>query len=179
MLLWPNDVVQHGGVTLGPYFGAVHAFNDRVHDDPGYCDLLQVARECSAVTAACLVVRRADFLAVGGLDEALFPINFNDVDLCLKLRARGYRIIFTPHTALLHFESATRGAERTNFDQERAARELATLRARWGETVANDPFYSPLLNLDAMPFSGLAWPPRSYEARTRLTAPPRDIPPGF
>jgi GT2 family glycosyltransferase len=179
MLLWPNDVVQHGGVALGPHFGAVHAFNDRVRDDPGYCDLLQVARECSAVTAACLLVRRTDYLAVGGLDETLFPINFNDVDLCLKLRTRGYRIIFTPHTTLLHFESATRGAERTNFDRERAARELATLRAKWGETIANDPFYSPLLNLDATPYSGLAWPPRSYEARTRLATPPRDIPPGF
>ena len=110
MLLWPNDVVQHGGVTLGPYFGAVHAFNDRIREDPGYCDLLHVARECSAVTAACLLLRRSDYLAVNGLDEVLFPVNFNDVDLCLKLRARGYRIVFTPHTALLHFESATRGA---------------------------------------------------------------------
>jgi GT2 family glycosyltransferase len=166
-------------VTLGPYFGAVHAFNDRIRDDPGYCDLLHVAHECSAVTAACLLVRRTDYLAVGGLDEALFPINFNDVDLCLKLRARGYRIIFTPHTALLHFESASRGAERSSFDRERAARELATLRARWGETVANDPFYNPQLNLDAIPYAGLGWPPRSYEARTRSSGPPRDVPPGF
>jgi GT2 family glycosyltransferase len=178
-LIWPNDIVQHGGVTLGPYFGAVHAFNDRIREDPGYCDLLHVARECSAVTAACMLLRRSDYLAVNGMDEALFPVNFNDVDLCLKLRARGYRIVVTPHTALLHFESATRGADRSAFDRERAARELAGLRARWGETVANDPFYNPQLNLDGTPYSGLAWPPRSYEARTRFSAAPREIPPGF
>jgi O-antigen biosynthesis protein len=179
LLLWPNDIVQHGGITLGAYFGAAHAFNDRIREDAGYCDLLRVARECSALTAACLLMRRNDYLAVGGLDEVLFPINFNDVDLCLKLRARGYRIVFTPHTALLHFGSATRGSDQTTFDQERAARERAVLHARWGESVANDPFYSPQLNLDATPYSGLAWPPRSYEARTRLSAAPREIPPGF
>src|SRR6185312_17455373 len=79
MLQLPNGVVQHGGVTLGPYFGAAHAFNDRIRDDPGYCDLLRVARECSALTAACLVLRRSDYLSVDGLDETIFPINFNDV----------------------------------------------------------------------------------------------------
>jgi GT2 family glycosyltransferase len=180
MLLWPNDIVQHGGIVLGPYFGAAHAFNDRIREDPGYCDLLHVARECSALTAACLLLRRSDYLAVGGLDEVLFPVNFNDVDLCLKLRARGYRIVFTPHTALLHFGSATRGPDHQNiFDPERAGRERAVLHARWGEAVANDPFYSPQLNLDATPYSGLAWPPRSHAARTRLSAVPIDIPAGF
>ena len=179
LLLWPNDIVQHGGITLGAYFGAAHVFNDRIREDAGYCELLHVARECSALTAACLLLRRNDYLAVNGMDEVLFPVNFNDVDLCLKLRARGYQIVFTPHTALLHIGSATRGADQTTWDQERAGRERAVLHARWGETVANDPFYSPHLNLDATPYSGLAWPPRSYEARTRLAAAPREIPPGF
>lgn len=179
MLLWPNEIVQHGGVVLGPYFGAAHAFNDRIREDPGYCDLLRVARECSALTAACLLLRRSDYLAVNGMDEALFPVNFNDVDLCLKLKTRGYRIVFTPHTALLHLESASRGAERSQFDRDRAARELAVLRARWGETLANDPFYSPMLNFDGLPFSGLAWPPRSCDARASLSTAPRDIPSGF
>ena len=179
MLLWPNGIVQHGGVVLGPYFGAAHAFNDCMRDDPGYCELLHVARECSAVTAACLMLRKDDYVSVNGLDEVLFPVNFNDVDLCLKLRARGYRIVFTPHTALLHFESATRGADRGAFARDRAARELATLRARWGEALANDPLYSPMLNMEAAPYSALAWPPRSFEARSRRSHEPRDIPPGF
>jgi GT2 family glycosyltransferase len=179
MLLWPNDIVQHGGIALGPYFGAAHAFNDRIREDPGYCDLLHVARECSALTAACLLLRRSDYLAVDGLDEVLFPVNFNDVDLCLKLRARGYRIVFTPHTALLHSGSATRGPDKSTFDQERAGRERSVLHARWGDAVSNDAFYSPQLNLDATPYSGLAWPPRSHGARTRLSAAPIEIPPGF
>ena len=179
MLQWPNGIVQHGGVTLGAYFGAAHAFNDRIRDDPGYCDLLRVARECSALTAACLLLRRSDYLAVDGLDETIFPINFNDVDLCLKLRVRGYRIVFTPHTALMHHGSASRGREQTASDQERASRERAVLHARWGDTVANDPFYNPQLNLDATPYSGLAWPPRSYASRTRLPPVPAAIPAGF
>src|SRR5262249_3894028 len=179
LLLWPNDVVQHGGVTLGSYFGAAHAFNDRIRGDPGYCDLLHVARECSALTAACLLLRRKDYLAVGGLDEVLFPVNFNDVDLCLKLRARGYRVVFTPHVALVHRESASRGTDAPGFERERAARELALLRARWGGTVSNDPFYNPKLSLDVTPYAARAWPPRSYEPRARLAVPPREIPPGF
>jgi O-antigen biosynthesis protein len=179
MLLWPNDIVQHGGVTLGPYFGATHAFTDRIRGESGYCDLLQVARECSAITAACLLVRREHYFAVQGLDEVFFPVNFNDVDLCLKLRAQGYRVVFSPHTALLHLGSASRGPDRSGFDRDRAARELAVLRARWGETLANDPFYNPQLNVDAAPYSGLSWPPRSYEPRTRVSAGPRDVPPGY
>ena len=89
LLAWPSGIVQHGGVVLGPHLAATHAFNDRMSDDPGYTDLLRVAHEGSAVTAACLLTRRADYLAVGGMDELRFPINFNDVDYCLKLRAAG------------------------------------------------------------------------------------------
>lgn len=110
-LVWPSGIVQHGGVVLGPSFAAMHAFNDRVDGDPGFGGLLEVAHECSAVTAACLLVRRSDYLAVGGLDELRFPVNFNDVDLCLKLRGRGQRIVFTPHARLLHLESASRGKD--------------------------------------------------------------------
>ena len=105
LLLWPSGVVQHGGVVLGTSFAADHAFKDRMDGDPGYGDLLRVAHECSSVTAACLVTRRQDYLDVGGMDEVRFPVNFNDVDYCLKLRARGQRIVFTPHAKLLHLES--------------------------------------------------------------------------
>ncbi|MCC8954813.1 glycosyltransferase family 2 protein [Bradyrhizobium sp. Pear77] len=175
-LLWPSSVVQHGGVVLGANFSAAHAFNDRMDGDPGYGDLLQVAHECSAVTAACLLMRKCDFVAVGGMDEIRFPISFNDIDLCLKLRQLGKRIVFTPDAKLVHLESASRGRDSAPDRKARFGRELAMLRAKWGEVLLDDPYYSPLLGLDSTPFSSLAWPPRSWKPRANLppvpTAPP-------
>ena len=179
LLLWPSGVVQHGGTVLGPNFAATHAFCDRIHTDPGYADMLRIARECSAVTAACLLTRRRDYLDVGGLDELHFPINFNDVDYCLRLRARGKRIVFTPHARLLHLESASRGQDTQPDRAARFARELQTLRARWGECLIADPYYNPTLSLDAIPYSALAWPPRSRNARISAAPVAADIPPGF
>lgn len=169
-LVWPSGAVQHGGVVLGPYFGALHAFNDCLANDLAYDDLLTVTHEVSAVTAACLLVRREDYLAAGGLDERLFPVNFNDVDFCLKLRAAGKRNVWTPFASLLHRESASRGRDLGTERAARAARELRNLQLKWGDALLADPYYSPCLNLDAYPYSGLAWPPR---ARTlRLNLPP-------
>ena len=111
LLLWPSNVIQHGGVVLGSNFAATHAFNDRIANDPGYADLLGIAHECSAVTAACMLTRRSDYLAVGGMDEIRFPISFNDVDYCLRLREIGKRIVITPHAQLLHVGSASRGKD--------------------------------------------------------------------
>ena len=179
MLIWPSGVVQHGGVVLGPSFAAAHAFNDRTDDDPGYADLLCVAHQCSAVTAACLMVRRTDYLAVGGMDAVRFPVNFNDVDLCLKLAALGKRIVFTPHARLLHVESASRGSDDIPERAARFRREITNLRNRWGEVLIDDPYYSPMLSLDPVPFSALAWPPRSMAPR--VSAPPKavEVPPGI
>ena len=176
LLTWPSGVIQHGGVVLGPSFAAMHAFNDRIVGDVGYGDLLCVAHECSAVTAACLVTRRSDYLDVGGMDEIRFPINFNDVDFCLKLRAAGKRIIFTPHARLQHLESASCGNDRAADRKGRFERELRNLRDKWGETLVSDPYYNPTLSLDPIPFSALAWPPRDMTSRvmvrpTAVTAP--------
>jgi GT2 family glycosyltransferase len=179
LLLWPSGVVQHGGVVLGPNFAATHAFNDRLQSDPGYVDLLRVAHECSSVTAACLLTRRSDYLAVGGMDELRFPVNFNDVDYCLKLRAAGKRIVFTPHARLLHLESASRGTDTAPDRTARFEGELRALRARWGECLINDPYYNPMLSLDRVPFSALAWPPREMAARIQNPGSPCEIPPGF
>ena len=148
MLVWPSGIVQHGGVVLGPSFAAMHAFNDRIESDGGYGDLLRVAHECSAVTAACMLTRRRDYLAVGGMDEVRFPVNFNDVDYCLKLRAQGKRVVFTPHAKLLHHELASRGIATAAVHKERFDRELQNLRTKWGSVLAADPYYSPLLSLD-------------------------------
>lgn len=178
-LLWPSGVVQHGGVVLGPKFAAVHAFNDRIDTDPGYGDLMAVAHECSAVTAACLLTPRALFEAVGGFDEQNFPVNFNDVDYCLKLRALGRRIIQTPRARLIHRESASRGRDRRPDQAERFQRELRLLRARWGEVIAADPFYNPQLALLQTPYAALAFPPGPRTPRQPHSPPPRPLPRGF
>ncbi len=178
-LLWPSGVVQHGGVVLGPKFAALHAFNDRIESDPGYADLLRVAHECGAVTAACLLTERRLFLAAGGFDEYRFPVNFNDVDYCLRLRAGGLRVVLTPHARLLHRESATRGDERRPDQAFRGQRELRNLRAIWGEALTADPAYHPMLSLDQTPFSALAWPPRPAPPRLPFWPRPRPVPPGF
>ena len=179
MLLWPSGVVQHGGVVLGANFAATHAFNDRLEEDAGYCDLLRVARQCSAVTAACLLTRRRDYLDVGGMDAFRFPVNFNDVDYCLKLRAAGKRIVFTPHARLRHLESASRGSDVLPHRKARADRELRNLRAKWADVLTSDPFYSPVLSLDPVPFSALAYPYRSLASRTLHRPKPVELPPGF
>jgi O-antigen biosynthesis protein len=179
LLIWPSGVVQHGGVVLGSSFAATHAFNDRVVDDVGYGDLLCVAHECSAVTAACLVTRRSDFLAVGGMDEHRFPVNFNDVDYCLKLRAAGKRIVFTPHAKLLHLESASRGADKSADRRSRFERELQNLRTKWGKELIADSYYNPMLSLDPIPFSALAWPPREMSPRVVEMPIPVIAPPGI
>lgn len=179
LLIWPSGVIQHGGVVLGANFAATHCFNERVDGDPGYGDLLRVAHECSAVTAACMLLRRADYLAAGGMDEVRFPVNFNDVDLCLKLRARGQRIVFTPHAKLLHLESASRGKDEAIDRKARFNRELLSLRTKWGQCLIDDPFYSPMLSLDSTPFSALAWPPRSWKSRISEPPWPLELPEGF
>lgn len=179
LLVWPSGVVQHGGVVLGPSFAADHAFKDRLDGDPGYGDLLRVAHECSSVTAACLVTRRQDYLDVGGMDEVRFPVNFNDVDYCLKLRARGQRVMFTPHAKLLHLESASRGLDLASDRKARLDRELRNLRSKWGSVLEADPYYSPLLSRDPIPYSALAWPPDSAEPRVNRPPVAAVVLPGF
>ncbi len=164
-LLWPNGMVQHGGVILGTGFAASHAYDTHIATDAGYADGLLVEREATALTAACLMVRRADFLAVGGFDEKAFPVAFNDVDLCLKLRALGRRLVWTPKAVLIHKESRSRGREDTPEKERRARRELEVLRSRWSEILLDDPYYHPCLNLNTHPFSGLAMPPRPQKTR--------------
>ncbi len=179
MLLWPSGVVQHGGVVLGWGYAANHAFEDRMEGDPGYGDLLLAAHECSAVTAACLLTKRADYIAAGGMDVINFPINFNDIDYCLKLRAAGKRVVFTPHARLRHLTSASRGSNRASDRLPLFHREASALRARWLDTLMADPYYNPILSLDTIPFSALAWPPRAMAPRRQNPPIPGDVPPGI
>ena len=179
LLLWPSGMVQHGGVVVGPSFAACHIGNDRLASDSGYGDMLRVARQCRAVTAACLLTRRSDYLAVDGLDEIKFPVNFNDVDFCLKLQSLGRRVVWTPYARLYHDESASRGLDRTGVKAARFERELRNLRNKWGDDLVDDPYYSPSLSLDPVPFSALAWPPRDRAPRINRPTSALTLPPGF
>lgn len=179
VLHWPSGVVQHGGVTLGSNFAVAHAFDDRREDEPGYADMLRVAHECSAVTAACLLTPRARFFELGGFDATTFAVDFNDVDYCLRLRAQGLRVVLTPHARLLHHESASRGEARRPDQVARRERELAALRLRWGDALLADPFYSPLLTLEGRPYSGLACPVRDLAPRSPRMPPPWAAPFGI
>jgi GT2 family glycosyltransferase len=167
-LLWPNGMVQHGGVLLGVGNVAGHFGNRLAANDWGDHGRNQLVQQMSGVTAACLFLRKADYFAVGGMDPIAFPVAFNDVDLCLKLRAMGKAIVWTPHARLLHAESASRGHEDTPQKKARAAREIEQLRRRWGGVLQHDPAYHPSLNLDphSHAFGGLALPPRARKPRT-------------
>lgn len=167
-LVWPNGMLQHGGVVLGMNFAAGHAYDRYLADEPGYADGILVARESGALTAACLLVRRDDFLRIGGFDEVAFPVAFNDVDLCLKLREAGKTLAWSPRAQLLHRESASRASDHeAPAKQSRFEKELAELRRRWAGVIADDDYYSPNLNLDAYGFTGLSLPPRSRALRKR------------
>jgi glycosyltransferase involved in cell wall biosynthesis len=158
-LWYADDTLQHAGVVLGIHgiAGHVHRFLPR--GDVGYCGRASLIQSFSAVTGACLVVRKSIYQAVGGLNEIELQVACNDIDFCLKLREAGYRNIWTPYAELYHHESASRGFDDTPEKQARSAKENAYMRQRWGDLLLNDPAYSPNLTLDAEDF-GLAWPPR-------------------
>lgn len=145
-LLHADGKLQHAGVVVGLGGYAGHILRRRPGDAPGHLGRLRVAHEVSAVTAACLAVSREKYLAVGGLDAESFPVDFNDVDFCLRLGARGWRTIWTPHARLAHLESVSRGrpqgATRARFEAE-----AARFAERWRETIRDDPFYHPALSV--------------------------------
>jgi O-antigen biosynthesis protein len=166
-LLHTDGSVQHAGVVLGIAGAAGHALRWWPGDAAGPQNRLQQMREVSAVTAACLVVQRQHYEAVGGMDAAQFPVAFNDVDFCLRLRERGLRNVYTPHALLFHHESATRGSDRDGKRRARFEAERARFVARWGEALREDPAYNPNLSLDNE-LVALAEPPRLalHEATT-------------
>ena len=162
-LVWPNLMVQHGGVVVGVNGLAAHAGNTLEQEDAGYLSSNQISRRQSAVTAACLLVWKDVFQEVQGLDEKLFPIAFNDVDLCLKINKHDLNIVWTAHAVLIHAESASRGKDIVPEKRNRALREQENFTNRWGEY--NDKFYHPGLATDFLttPYGGLALPPRRID----------------
>jgi GT2 family glycosyltransferase len=137
-LLYPDGRVQHAGVAIDDAGGTKHLYRFRRDTDPGPVMALATTRGVTAVTGACLAVRRAMYLEIGGPTETL-AIASNDVDLCLRLAARGYRNLWTPFAVVEHRELATRGADTTPEMQARAERELRQLRRDWGGALAREP----------------------------------------
>jgi hypothetical protein len=122
---------------------------------------------------ACLLTERKLFLDVGGLDGLHFPLHYADVDYGLKLRARGLRLVLTPHAKLRRRAAAGRSQNLAPDDADRLTAEVRRLRSTWGEALLADPCYHPLLSLDPIPFTGLAWPPRPAAPRQPGSPPPR------
>jgi GT2 family glycosyltransferase len=144
-LLYPNELVQHAGLVLGPEGNATHLCCRANRNDPGYFGQLALSRSLSVVTGACVAIRRAVFLEVGGFDEANLPVSFNDVDLCLRLGRQGYRVVWTPFAELFHLESASRGLDFGDPAKlERSLREAEYMRKTWGALMKSaDPFHNP------------------------------------
>lgn len=157
-LLFPDGRIQHGGVIVGFHGVADNAQQSFTADEPGYMDAAVVTQNVSAVTAACLVCRRDTYLRVGGMEAQALKVAFNDVDFCLKLRAVGLRVIWTPHALLYHHESASRGRPASVEAMEREQAEAAWLRQRWRTDQVIDPFYSPNLARTGHSHSDFAWP---------------------
>jgi GT2 family glycosyltransferase len=146
------DTVQHAGIIvgLGGYAGHSHKYAER--GKSGYMFRQACVQELSAVTGACIMLPRKAFDAVGGFDTG-FAVAYNDVDLCLQLRRRGYSVLFTPYAELYHYESKSRGTDEDGAAAARFSGEQEKLLARYGEELMHDPYYSPWLTYDREDFS--------------------------
>lgn len=145
-LLYPDRSIQHAGVAIGIGNAAGHAHRGLPEGQSGYYAQALIARGASAVTGACLLLSRRHFDAVGGLDEGNLAVAYNDVDLCLKLRALGLRNIYTPLATLIHHESKSRGFDFAPEHLERYMRELSVLQERWNTQQVVDPWHHPRLD---------------------------------
>lgn len=149
-LLYPDSTLQHAGVTLGVAGVASHAFKYQPSDHLGYYALPHLVRNCSAVTAACAMVPKAVYEEIGGMRQEL-AVTFNDVDLCLRLQQHGYRIIYTPHARLYHYESKSRWLLPPRHEEKEYMIE------HWAAAIENDRFYNKHLTRD--------WEDFSFDAR--------------
>lgn len=183
-LFYPDGRVQHGGVILGIGWGspADHPYNGMQGDSLGYWGRLQVQQDFSAVTAACMVTRRSLYEELGGLDEEKFAVCFNDVDYCLRVRDKGYLVVWTPYAKMLHETSASlRGHVEDRADQEkidRFAREKINMYERWMPRIAFDPAYNRNLTSTVLGFTtevegAQTWNP-DFRPRPRILVHPAD-----
>ena len=152
-LLYADGRVQHAGVVMGYGGGAGHAHKYFPRYHPGYLNRLAATGNFSAVTAACLLVKKRDYLAVGGLNEENLTVAFNDVDFCLKVLELGRRNLYCAEAELYHHESASRGLEDTQEKLQRFQSELDYLCTQWASYISHDPAYNPNLTLRRENFS--------------------------
>jgi GT2 family glycosyltransferase len=151
-LLYEDKTIQHAGLVLGiewPGGVAAHYGLRANRGDAGPFGSLALLRTVSAVTGACLAVRRELYQAVGGLDEVSLAVAFNDVDFCLRLQERGYRNLWTPFAELYHLESISRGDDLSGEKLIRFQKEKAIMRQRWGRVLDSDPYWNPNLSLNS------------------------------
>jgi GT2 family glycosyltransferase len=165
-LIYADETIQHGGVTIGPGGQITHLHRFASRNDPGYCGQLSVARTLMAVTGACVAIRRVVFFEVGGFEEINLQVSCNDIDLCLRLRKFGYRVVWTPFAELFHLESVSRGyddftklfrvesvfQEAKDADpikREQGLREWCYMQKTWSAPLeSGDPFHNPNLLFD-------------------------------
>jgi GT2 family glycosyltransferase len=158
LLLYPDGTIQHAGVILGLNGTADRPYLGYRRGHAGVVGRAGAAQDVSAVVTACVAMRRSVYDEVGGMDES-FAVSHNDLDLCLRVRARGYRNVWTPAVALVHHEGVSRGMENSPADRARADDEAARFRVRWSAVIDCDPCYNPNLSLIGTAY-GLADPPR-------------------
>lgn len=159
MLLYPDRSVQHAGVIIGLGGVAGHIFAKSVAGSPGYAGRIRVAQDMNAVTGACHIMRRDLFTRLGGLDETHLAVAYNDIDLCLRVREAGLRVIYTPFAPLLHRHSASRGSDVRPERLVSYTWERDYMRLRWTRLLWDDPFFNPNLSLSGKK-GRLATPPR-------------------
>ena len=158
-LLYPDETIQHAGLHLVGDNVAHHSFVGMAERDGGYMDRNNHLRNVAAVTGACMVMRRTVFDAVGGFDAVHFPIDFSDVDLCLRTRESGLQVVWTPHAVLTHHESASRGQFMSVAKETAHRAACQAMHERFGAALYDDPFYNPNLSFERADHQ-LAFPPR-------------------
>ena len=167
-LFYPNGQIQHAGVFLYEDHPGNHIYLKRNKDDPGYFNKLNLVQNYSAVTAACLAVRKKVYLEAGGCDEKNLKVAYNDVDLCLKIRELGYRNLWTPFAQLIHYESLSRGSDLSAANYKRFKQEHSFMLTKWKNALSNDPFFNPNLAVETH-ITQFAFPPKlSYEWKKKM-----------
>lgn len=157
---YPSGAIQHAGVIVGTQGIAMHQHRGAPHTDYGYIGRILLSHEVTAVTAACMLIRASVFRELGGFDEVAFKVAYNDVDLCLKVRDAGYKIVYSSNCMAIHHESISRGSDDHPARQARFEDEQKTLLQRWGNhpLFLHDPAYNPHLTINRQPFYDLQDP---------------------
>ena len=158
-LWYPDNTLQHGGVILGLGGVAGHFHRFISKKDPGYFGRAVLRQTLSAVTGACLLLKKEIFEKVGGLEEDHLAVAFGDIDFCLRISEMGYRNVWTPFAELFHLESASRGNDMSEENYARFLGEIEYMQETWGDSLKTDPYYNPNLSLAVDNF-GYSFPPR-------------------